>query len=165
MTILEKIYNKTCSNETLVNSDILGDKDYYRFSWKKGLAIQQIIQFEKENNIHIPDEYKRFLQMSNGADLFIVDDDYSSYHLLSLEEMFEETVSMKECGYDIRDNLAFFQMEQSDDFLMIDPEGEMITYCLAEYDSSEWVRMHTGFNNFMLRLFWANGHPFWEWLL
>lgn len=164
MSILKSIYDYSKKNSNCYCTDILGQNRDISFVWNDGVSFNLIEKKENKNNIKIPLEYKQFLEYSNGAKIFVEDDGEAGYELLSLDNIFAETQMMKECGYSIGENeLIFMRMLYSADFMMFDYNNRIITYCDAEYNKEEWIQIHTNFNNFILRLFWANGNPFWEW--
>ena len=164
MSILKSIYDYSNSNPNCCYTDILGRNNDCSFTWNDGVSIAIIEEKENQNNIMLPLEYKQFLTYSNGAKIFVEDNGNAGYELLSLDNIISETKLMRDCGYPIEENeLIFMRMLYSGNFMLFDYNNRIITYCDAEYDKEEWVQMHTNFDDFILRLFWANGNPFWEW--
>lgn len=100
MNILRELVKNT--EEKMAIRTLLGEETYC-FAWRSPATFDDIETFEKKNKCSIPNDYKEFLLVSNGAIIFQSESEYEDdgYKLLSLKEMEEVTKEMIEDGYEI----------------------------------------------------------------
>lgn len=59
----------------MISAELLGIiqylENYGRMSFQKGATNEQLAQFEKENDIHLPAKYKEWLLFSDGGECFL----------------------------------------------------------------------------------------------
>lgn len=104
MKTLEKLMDRL-SNNTL---RIQNENGYYGevgFEWNDPVSDNEITRFENDNNIYLPESYKQFIKLSNGATLF-KDIQYGQWgcKINGLNELIEITKQVKEWGYFLKPN-------------------------------------------------------------
>ena len=118
MNILKDLVNRV--NEKVMIKTVFGEETYY-FMWNDPATAEDIQAFENRNECSLPDDYKEYLLISNGAILYKSEYEDDGYKLLSLEEVEEVTQEMKDDGYDISDKCyCFLQCLFSNDVLLLD---------------------------------------------
>jgi hypothetical protein len=141
------------------------------FSWNSPLNNEALERFEKEKKIILPEDYKKFLKISNGAILFR-DTEYGQWgcKLLSIEDIINETKRIKKNGYEIKDgDLVFATWFGDGDFLIFDSEvykNEKINYIIdgdQGYNSIDWEHLKGTFTQFIDRLIVSQGSKYWRW--
>ena len=152
-------------NEKAMIKSVLGE-EIYCFKWNAPATIKDIQDFENRNECCLPNDYKDFLLISNGAILYKTEYEDDGYKLLSLEEMEEITKTMKNDGYDISDKCyCFLQCLFSDDVLLLDLKKE-VNYIMdgdVGYPSDKWEYIGSDINTFFIRLCQCNGAMYWRW--
>lgn len=163
MNILKELVNRV--NEKVMVKTVLGEETYY-FMWNAPATAEDIQAFENRNKCSLPDDYKEFLLISNGAIVYKSEYEDDGYKLLSLEEVEEVTQEMKDDGYDISDKCyCFLQCLFSDDVLLLDLQKET-NYIMdgdVGYPSGEWEYIGSDINTFFIRLCQCNGAMYWRW--
>ena len=164
---LEQLFNITQTNKVLQCTDLLGRIIKCTFEWNSPINIDKLKALEKEYNLRLPEDYERFLLMSNGAILYNDDED-SGYRLLSLEEAIQYTEKKKKGGYDgIKDDWLIFMSNLFDsDFLLFDMSrmnrNQYILDGIADEREEEWRYLKWDFRTLMNLLFRVNGDNFWR---
>lgn len=163
MNILKELVNMV--DEKVMVKTVLGEETYY-FMWNAPAAAEDILAFENRNECCLPNDYKEFLLISNGAILYKSEYEDDGYKLLSLEEIEKVTQEMRDDGYDIPDKCyCFLQCLFSDDVLLLDLKKE--TNCILDgdvgYPSDEWEYICSDINTFFIRLCQCNGAMYWRW--
>lgn len=163
MNILKELVKR--ANEKVMVKSVLGEETYC-FMWNAPATAEAIQSFENRNKCSLPNDYKEFLLISNGAILYKSEYEDDGYKLLSLEEMEEVTQEMKDDGYDISDKCyCFLQCLYSDDVLLFDLQKET-NYIIdgdVGYPSDEWEYIGSDINTFFIRLCQCNGAMYWRW--
>lgn len=163
MNVLKELVKKV--NDKAVIKTVMGE-EAYSFIWNEPAPIGNVLDFEKRNKCSLPDEYKEFLLVSNGAVIYKSEYEDDGYKLLSIEEMEKITQEMKDDGYNIQDYCyCFLQCLFSDDILLLDLKKEK-NYILdgdVGYRSDEWKYISSDINTFFIRLCQCNGAMFWRW--
>lgn len=165
--ILEKLFQKTQVERTLECTDLLGNIIRCTFEWKPPVCKEMLKILKNEFNLNLPEDYEKFLFMSNGAILYNDDED-SGYRLLSLEEAIQYTEKKKKGGYDgIKDDWLIFMSNLFDsDFLLFDMSrmnrNQYILDGIADEREEEWRYLKWDFRTLMNLLFRVNGDNFWR---
>lgn len=140
------------------------------FEWNKAASDEEIKSFELLNKICLPEDFKKFLKISNGAMLF-EDMKYGQWgcRILGLNEIMKRTSDSKDWGYDIKEDWLIFATWLGDgDVLVFDMEK----YKLGEkyiidgdqgYQTNEWEYIRGGFGDWISRLIVAQGAKYWRW--
>jgi hypothetical protein len=141
------------------------------FKWNQPADSEEIQQFEILNGIKLPETYKEFLGISNGATLF-KDVKYGQWgcEILGLNELMQMTLESKNRGYHIKDKWIVFATWIGDgDILLFDitksneNEKNYIIDGDQGYQTDEWDYIKGGFENWIDRLIVAQGAKYWRW--
>ncbi|MDT8719669.1 SMI1/KNR4 family protein [Clostridium sp. 19966] len=171
MKSIKLLREKTSSRNTLNYTNIFGETIEVGFSWRNPALEEEIHDFESSNNIKLPESYKEFLKVSNGAIVY-EDIEYggSGYKILGLNEILTSTRARIEWGYDIKDYcIVFAEVIGKSDFLLFDlkkNEDKGKNYILdgdAGYSFDEWEYIKGDFSLFINRLITTNGSMYWRW--
>jgi hypothetical protein len=149
------------------------EKGYYvetGFAWNKPIAIEELNSFENEYGYSLPNTYKEFLRISNGAILF-KDLKYGQWgcRILSLDEAKIKTVELKGVyGYK-NCHFVFTQWIGDSDVLIFDLERVKqnnkynILYGDMTEKISSWEYLKGDFNQWLDRLIVSQGSKYWHW--
>ena len=165
--VLEQLFQKTQVERTLECTDLFGNIIRCTFEWKPPVCKETLKILKNEFNLNLPEDYEKFLFMSNGAILYNDDED-SGYRLLSLEEAIQYTEKKKKGGYDgIKDDWLIFMSNLFDsDFLLFDMSrmnrNQYILDGIADEREEEWRYLKWDFRTLMNLLFRVNGDNFWR---
>lgn len=141
------------------------------FVFNDPIGIDAINQFELTHRIVLPESYKRFLQISNGATLF-EDIEYGQRgcKLLNIDEIMETTAHIKSLGYELPNSWIVFAKWLGDsDILILDLEKAKIkteNYIIygESYEAEEnWYYLNGDFETWIDRLIVAQGSKYWTW--
>lgn len=141
------------------------------FAWNKPASDEEIQQFEVANGIKLPESFKEFLKLSNGATLF-KDTLYGQWgcNILGLSELPKVTCEAKNRGYNISDKWLVFATWLGD--------GDMLVFDLAKhntgeknyiidgdqgYQTDDWEYIKGDFSKWLDRLIVAQGAKYWRW--
>ena len=67
MNVLKELNKKTTGKVTV--KTVLGEETYC-FMWNAPASVEDINAFEKRNGCRLPDDYKEFLLIANGAIIY-----------------------------------------------------------------------------------------------
>lgn len=134
-------------------------------SFNPPIKTTEIEMFERENNIKLPEDYKAFLKLHNGARIYelIAEDDINiggGLHLFSLDEVKEaqELELMEGLGLPIGHLLG-------DCYLILDTEklkvGDPNYLNILEF--TELASPNLNFEIFLDRYIISQGVVFWDW--
>lgn len=163
MNVLKELIKRI--NGKITVKTVLGDETYC-FKWNTPALVEDINSFEKRNECSLPDYYKEFLLIANGAIIYRSEYEDDGYKLLGIEEIEKVTNEMKNDGYDIPDKCyCFFQCIFSNDILLLDlkKENNYIIDGDVGYPSEEWEYINGDLNTFFIRLCQCNGDMYWRW--
>lgn len=141
------------------------------FEWRKPATDEEIQQFEVENGTKLPEQFKEFLKISNGATLF-KDIKYGQWgcNILGLNELIMVTREAKNRGYDLSDKWLVFATWLGD--------GDMVVFDLEKYNAGErnyiidgeqgyqtddWEFIKGDFCKWIDRLIVSQGAKYWRW--
>ncbi|WP_261382067.1 SMI1/KNR4 family protein [Bacillus licheniformis] len=132
-----------------------------------GASQSDIRAFETHHQLSLPDDYKKFLTLHNGARIFdsLLDgvNIGGGLHLFNLKEIDTE-LKDEELYEDVSGIPIGHLLEECD--LMIDrvrlKEGDPNYLYLLE-DGLEYKPLHLNFEIFLDRYVMCQGQPFWEW--
>lgn len=170
MKIIEGLKERLINGKLVVQNEggYIGEVG---FKWNSPISNGKIIEFEKKENILLPESYKFFLQESNGAEIF-KDTQYGQWgcNLLGLEDMLLVTKKMRDRGYDLNEGLVAFATWLGDgDILIFDlnkhKKGEK-NYIIdgdQGYNMNEWEYLKGNFEKWLDRLIVAQGAKYWRW--
>ena len=166
--ILEQLYIKTQKERTLECTDLLGNITKCTFQWNQPICKEQLKILKNKFNLRLPEDYEKFLLMSNGAILYNDDED-SGYMIFSLEEAINYTEKKGLCGYDgLKEEWLVFMVNLFDsDMLLFDMDRvndkQYILDGIADESEEEWLYLKWDFQKFFNLLFRVNGDNFWRW--
>lgn len=170
MDILKELKSKTKDKKVLKYTNILGEDIEYGFRWNEPAKISEIKNFEIKIGFELPQEYKEFLSISNGAQIYTSLDPYEDYgyKLLSLNEMMNMTNTMKSYGYQLKESwIVFMELLFSPDVLIFNLDKVETNKYIIDGDTGypvvEWESLNGGFKDFICRLFICNGSMYWRW--
>ena len=129
---------------------------------------EQLKILKNKFNLRLPEDYEKFLLMSNGAILYNDDED-SGYMIFSLEEAINYTEKKRLCGYDgLKEEWLVFMVNLFDsDMLLFDMDRvndkQYILDGIADESEEEWLYLKWDFQKFFNLLFRVNGDNFWRW--
>ena len=133
--------------------------------------FNKIKEFEKQTRLILPEEYKEFLQFSNGATLF-KDIKYGQWgcKILGLDQLIKKKIEAKSWGYNLDTSWIIFATWFGD--------GDVLVFNLDKYNSSpnkyildgeqgykccEWEYINGSFLTWLDRLIVAQGAKYWRW--
>lgn len=167
MKIIEILRNRLSANNTLFVQNEHGIYQEVSFEFYNPITIEHINNFELSNNIVLPDSYKEFLQISNGAILFRdIKYDQWGCKILSIEELINKTNYIKKIGYNIKESwIVFAEWLGDGDTLLFDLE-RLKDYIIdgdSGYNTNKWEYLNGNFENFLDRLIVSQGSKYWRW--
>ena len=127
MNPIKILRERTSARNTVSYTNVFGETIEVGFKWKNPASEEQINQFQSKNNINLPESYKEFLKVSNGAVIY-EDIEYggSGYKILGLDEIIKSTREKIEWGYDLKDYwIVFAEVVGSSDILLFDLKKEL----------------------------------------
>lgn len=171
MKAIHSLMKRLAENNCLSVQNESGYLTEAGFEWNKPAAEEEIQQFEVLNGINLPESFKEFLKISNGAMLF-KDTKYGQWgcNILGLNELIKITCEVKNRGYDISEKwLVFAKWIGDGDMLIFDLEkynaGER-NYIIdgdEGYQTDDWEYIKGGFDKLIDRLIVAQGAKYWRW--
>jgi hypothetical protein len=141
------------------------------FEWNDPATDTEIEKFEIENNVVLPDGFKDFLRISNGALLF-KDTQYSQWgcKVLGLNDLISITEKVASWGYSLDSNwlvfatwlgdtdILLFDMNKYEtgnkDYIIDGEQGEQV---------EDWENIRGDFSKWLDRLIVAQGAKYWRW--
>lgn len=139
-----------------------------KFNLPAPVTAESLAVFEAEFNQKLPSEYQTFLELHDGADLFILDDGLGLV-LYSLDKVIESTIEAKEDGL-IDEDFDYFWVigELNEGYLLIHTEHaktEDIPYMYWKYHegtTEDADPIGQNFGTFLEYSIIAQGDVFWE---
>lgn len=170
MDCIEILKTRLTSNNTLYVQNEDGSYGEVEFIWNQPATKEEIISFEKKNNIVLPEGYKNFLEISNGAILF-KDVEYGQWgcKILGLSELENANDNVKKWGYIVKDSWLVFATWIGDtdilifDFDKLEENKDYILLGQPIYNSDKWSYIKGDFINWIDRLIVAQGAKYWTW--
>jgi len=168
---IDILKKRLSEKNTLFVQDEGGYFEEMGIEWFDPISEKEIDKFEKDNNIILPEGYKEFLQISNGAVLF-KDIKYGQWgcKILSIYEIIPKTSEMKNYGLDFSDSwIVFAEWLGDSDLLLFDLEKyykENSSYIIdgQEMEKIEnWKNIKGNFENWLERLIVSQGAKYWHW--
>lgn len=159
---LKKLLNKNDQMKIILDE---GEVQNVSCSFNAPIQTAEIKKFESENNIKLPNDYKAFLTLHNGARIYdLIDDDGTNIggglHLFSLDKIQEtqEVEYISEHGIPIAHLLE-------DCYLILDKEklkgGNPNYLNILEFTDLEILNLN--FEIFLDRYIISQGVGFWNW--
>lgn len=165
---LEELFIRTQGKKELECMNLLGNVIKCTFEWNQPISLEKLERLTDEHCLKLPEDYKRFLLMADGAILYN-DDENSGYQLFSLEDAIDYTKKKRVCGYeDLKLEWLIFMVDLFDSNMLLfdmDKIGNKryILDGIAEDSEKEWNYLKWDFTKFMNLLFRTNGDNFWRW--
>jgi hypothetical protein len=171
MKTIEVLRSRLSERNTLLALSEGGLFEEVEFVFNNPIGIDAINQFELTHRIVLPESYKRFLQIANGATLFKdIEDGQWGCVIYSLEQILVKTNYMKSIGFELHDSWIVFAEWLGDcDILILDLEKakiEKTNYIIdgdSGYPSKEWKYLNGDFETWIDRLIVAQGAKYWTW--
>ncbi|KRF54827.1 hypothetical protein ASG97_05380 [Bacillus sp. Soil745] len=153
------------NNEQMKTISEEGEVGSVSCSFNAPIQTTEIELFERENNIKLPEDYKAFLTLHNGARIYelIAEDDINiggGLEIFSLDEIkeYQEIEYLSEHGIPIAHLL-------NDCYLILDTEklksGNPNYLCIMEF--TELSSLNLNFEIFLDRYIISQGEVFWSW--
>lgn len=171
MKCIDGLKKRLSINNTIVIQNEDGYVEEVLVKFNPPISIEEIDKFEKTNNITLPDSYKEFLQITNGATLF-KDMKYGQWgcNILSIDELYKKTNYLRDVGFLIKDcwlifaewlgdgDILLFDLDKikklSKDYILDGDEG---------YNSIKWEYIKGDFEDWIDRLIVSQGSKYWRW--
>jgi len=141
------------------------------FEWNSSVTDIEISKFEKENSLQLPESYKEFLRISNGAILF-KDMQYSQWgcKILGLEDLISTTKKVTEWGYKLNPSWLVYATWLGDVDLLIfdlDKYASKERNYIIDGEQGEpvgnWCNIKGDFSKWIDRLIISQGAKYWRW--
>jgi len=171
MKAFVSLKNRLTSENTLTVQSEGGYISEVGFEWKKAASKHELLNFERKNSIVLPESFKEFLLLSNGATLF-KDIKYGQWGctIYGLDDLLEITNKAKTWGYDINSNWLVFASWIGDcDVLIFDlrksrnNENNYIIDGNSSESVNDWQPIKGDFSKWFDRLVVAQGCKYWRW--
>jgi hypothetical protein len=171
MNPIKALKSRLSSNDTIFVQNEGGQLFEAGFNWNIAATSQDIMTFENSNHIILPEEYKEFLKISNGA-LMFKDIKYGQWgcNILGLNDILNITNRKKEEGYRLKNYMIVFATWLGDcDVLVFDlnkyntGEKHYIIDGDQGYQTSDWLYIRGDFGKWIDRLIVAQGAKYWRW--
>jgi len=171
MKAVKSLMQRLTEGNTLIVQNENGHLFKAGFEWQAPACENDIQKFEEINGILLPESFKKFLRISNGAVLY-KDIQYGQWgcKLLGLDDLIRVTTETKNRGYKLEEKWLVFSTWLGDgDTLVFDLEkynkGEH-NYIIdgdQGYQVDDWDYIEGGFNKWVDRLIVAQGAKYWRW--
>lgn len=170
MKVIKALKSRLSKKNTLLIQNEGGHISEAGFYWNSAATAKEIQEFESNNQVILPEEYKQFLKISNGALLF-KDIDYGQWgcNILGLNEIFNVTKDKKGRGCLFNNYIIFATWIGDGDVLIFDLnkyKSGIKDYIIdgdQGYQANEWVYIKGGFGKWLDRLIVAQGAKYWRW--
>ena len=165
LNVLEALKTRLDENDQLDVHSTSGDYQKIGFNFNKPITIDKLEQVIAENGLILPNEYRDFLLLHNGAEFFTYEYGYS-FCLYSIEEMINEYNSMKNsCDVEyILENCYPIGYVVDRGPLLLDlsnfQKTNKVTILLR---SIETINFHCDLTTWLERMIIAQGNAYWEW--
>lgn len=155
--VLDGLKQRLDENNELVTQSTNGSCYTSQFKFNKATTNESIEKFLTENDWVLPDDYKEFLLLHNGADFF--SHEYGeAFYLYSLEEIKDNYIKelhtncypigrFTDIGYILIDNERC--KEERNDYLLL--------------DGNELLDFQCNFKTWLNRIIICQGASYWEW--
>lgn len=167
---MESLKQRLSDNLLIIQNEngFLGEAS---FEWNEPAEEESIKKIEVEIGL-LPDAYKEFLRISNGAFMFR-DIKYGQWgcHILRVEELLSVTNQVKKRGYKLSESWIVYATWLGDGDLLI---FDLSKYNAGErnyiidgdqgYQTDEWDYIKGDFSKWFDRLIVAQGAKYWRWL-
>lgn len=171
MKTIEALKARLINNSILEVQNENGFVGQMGFEWNQPATDIEITEFEKKNSIQLPESYKEFLKISNGAILF-KDMQYGQWgcKILGLEDLINVTKQVAEWGYELKPSWLVYATWLGDiDLLIFDldkyVENERSYIIDGEQGErvNDWCNIKGDFSNWLDRLIVSQGAKYWRW--
>ena len=171
MKPIETLKRRLTVNNTLFVQNESGFSGEMGFEWKEPATALEINDFEEKHNIILPEDFKRFLKVSNGAILF-EDIQYGQWgcKIYGLDEITDITNEVKGWGYELKPEWLVFATWLGDcDILIFDLNKSKngINNYIIDGEQGEriedWTNIKGNFEKWIDRLIVAQGAKYWRW--
>jgi hypothetical protein len=131
------------------------------FTFNPPATEQEVVQFENEMNVRLPADFRSFLLLHNGAQLFQDEKTGGGYKLLSLERIKDRYHKFK----DMPKNLLPVSRNNGDYFFIdADRVRRGSRNYLVRFDhEDDPCDVNLNFETWLDRLIISQGAAFWEW--
>jgi len=163
--------SRLTSNNTLFVQNEGGYVADAGFDWAKPATDNEIHDFEIEHSIILPETFKDFLKISNGA-MFFKDIQYGQWgcKILGLDELISITKEVSRWGYELKPEWLVFATWLGDcDILVFDLEKSTMgsRNYIIDGDSgdrvADWDYLKGDFAHWIDRLIVSQGAKYWKW--
>lgn len=170
MRAIEVLKTRLLNNKLMIQNEN-GFTAEVGFEWNTPTNDKDISKFESETGVVLPDSYKRFLKLSNGASLF-KDTQYGQWGcvLLGLNDILRVTNEVKDRGYELENLWVVFAIWLGDgDVLVFDLGKHKLgekNYILdgdQGFQTDDWEYLKGDFEKLIDRLIVAQGAKYWRW--
>jgi len=171
MKSIETLKSRLTSNSTLCVQNEGGFTGEMGFEWRNPATDLAVQSFETKNNIILPDGYKNFLKITNGAVIF-KDIQYGQWgcRILGLDELIDISNQVDSWGYELKPGWLVFATWLGDcDILVFDINKSKagINNYIIDGEQGErvddWVNIKGDFAKWIDRLIVSQGAKYWRW--
>ncbi|MCL5290247.1 MAG: SMI1/KNR4 family protein [Firmicutes bacterium] len=171
MKAITALKSRLSQNNTLYIQNEGGHLSEAGFEWNEPATIEEIYEFEGQNQILLPETYKEFLRISNGA-LIFKDIQYGQWgcKVLGLNDILKVTSKKIKVGCQLKKYWTVFATWLGDgDMLVFDlnkykaGEKNYIIDADQGYQTNKWVYIQGDFSKWIDRLIVAQGAKYWRW--
>lgn len=171
MKAIESLKSRITSKNTITVQNEGGFISEMGFQWNPSATDAEIHNFEEVNKIILPNHFKSFLKISNGAMLY-KDIQYGQWgcNILGLDELINMSTQIESWGYEIKPGWLVFASWLGDcDILIFDlnkyNSGDNNYILDGEQGESvdNWITVKGDFAKWLDRLIVSQGAKYWRW--
>lgn len=171
MKSIDTLKNRLTGLNTLFVQNEGGFAGEMGFEWRRPATDIEIKDFEAKYNITLPNDYKKFIKISNGA-IFFKDIKYGQWgcKIYGLDEIIDVNKQVKTWGYDLKPEWLVFATWLGDcDILVFDIKNYKAganNYILDGEQGErveDWAIIRGNFEKWIDRLIVAQGAKYWRW--
>lgn len=171
MKSIEVLKSRLSNSNTLKIQNEGGFVSESGFEWKTPATAGEIQDFETKYGITMPNSFKDFLKITNGATLF-KDVLYGQWgcKIHGLDEMIDVTNQVNNWGYNLKQGWLVFATWLGDcDILVFDLNknvAEGNSYIIDGEQGErmdDWINIRGDFSKWIDRLIVAQGAKYWRW--
>jgi hypothetical protein len=163
LIIFKEFINKL-HNNTFIKHDVAGDNIKVSFLLNPSAELNDIIKVENELGVPLPNSYKNFLRLYNGAKIF----DYEGldgFIILGTNDLMEANKLVAETFEDdwVDYLIMFAKYIGEGNYLAFDVRnGEYnIVDCFTEELPKEWNQIDVNFDSFLENIIKNEGNKYW----
>ncbi|WP_312472017.1 SMI1/KNR4 family protein [Neobacillus sp.] len=165
VNILEALKTRLDENNLLTVHSTSGIYPKAGFTFNKPITYHELEQFIAKNHLTLPTEYKDFLLLHNGAELFTNEYGYS-FCLYSIEEMIREYNSMQDYSdvdYFLKNCYPIGYFVDRGTLLLDVSKFNQTNEVNVLLSGIETISFYCDLKTWLERMIIAQGNAYWEW--